>query len=65
VDVQQKSDDLRLRTYAPVYQTYLDQGDVSSAFKLFMKMKHCETVVLQPETYVQLIACVAENGHFR
>lgn len=62
---EQKSEDLRLRTYAPVFQTYLDQGDVSSAFKLFVKMKHGEHVVLQPETYVQLIACVAENGYFR
>lgn len=60
-----KSDDLRLRTYAPIFQTYVDQGDVSSAFKLFVKMKESETVILQTETYVQLIACIAENGYFR
>uniref|UniRef100_A0A6U9X7K5 ribonuclease P n=1 Tax=Pseudo-nitzschia australis TaxID=44445 RepID=A0A6U9X7K5_9STRA len=65
LDATMKSDDLRLRTYAPIYQTYLDQGDVSSAFKLFVKMKEVENVLLQTETYVQLIACIAENGYFR
>jgi pentatricopeptide repeat protein len=63
--VFQKSDDLRLRTYAPIYQTYLDQGDVSSALKLFVKMRESENVTLQTETYIQLIACIAENGYFR
>jgi hypothetical protein len=48
-----------------VYETYIEQGDVSSAFKLFAKMKGGQNVVLLPETYVQLIACVAENGYFR
>jgi hypothetical protein len=61
----QKKDDLRLRTYAPVYKAYLDDGDTSSAFNLFAKMKLGEFVLLQPETYVQLIACIAENGQFR
>ena len=60
-----KSDDLRLRTYAPIYQAYIDQGDVSSAFKLFVKMKENKNVLLQTETFVQLIACIAENGYFR
>mmetsp|Transcript_43018 Transcript_43018/g.104137 ORF Transcript_43018/g.104137 Transcript_43018/m.104137 type:complete len:836 (+) Transcript_43018:76-2583(+) len=57
--------DLRLRTYAPVYKAYLDAGDVPSAFNLFCKMKEGEFVILQPETYVQLIACIAEAGYFR
>ena len=56
---------MRLRTYAPVYKAYLDEGDVSSAFSLFVKMKQGENVLLQPETYVQLMACIAENGYFR
>jgi hypothetical protein len=38
---------------------------VTSAFKLFVKMRQGASVQLQPETYVQLIACVAENGYFR
>eukprot|EP00536_Pseudo-nitzschia_multiseries_P012511 jgi/Psemu1/244626/estExt_Genewise1.C_4820012 len=58
-------DDLRLRTYAPIYQAYLDDGDVSSAIQLFAKMKKAENVLLLTETYVQLIACIAENGYFR
>jgi len=60
-----ENDDLRLRTYAPIFQSYLDQGDVSAAFKLFVKMKGDKNVLLQPETFVQLIACIAENGYFR
>lgn len=28
-------------------------------------MKDGEAVLLQPETYVQLIACIAESGYFR
>ncbi|KAG7360143.1 protein-only RNase P [Nitzschia inconspicua] len=65
LEASQKSDDLRLRTYAPVFEAYLDRGDLASAFKLFVKMKQGQNVQLQPETYVQLIACVAENGYFR
>jgi pentatricopeptide repeat protein len=61
----QKDDDLRLRTYAPVYKAYLDEGDVTSAFNLFAKMKQGEHVILQPETFVQLISCIAEKGYFR
>jgi len=65
LDASMKSNDLRLRTYGPIYQAYLDQGDVSSAFQLFVKMKGAENVLLQTETYIQLIACIAENGYFR
>jgi len=65
LEATMKSDDLRLRTYAPIYQKYLEQGDVSSAFKLFVKMKERKNVTLQTETYIQLIACIAENGFFR
>lgn len=48
-----------------MFDAYLDNGDVTSAFKLFVKMKRGALVQLQPQTYVQLIACVAENGYFR
>jgi pentatricopeptide repeat protein len=61
----QKKDELHFRTYKPVFDAYLDRGDVTSAFKLFVKMRQGASVQLQPETYVQLIACVAENGYFR
>eukprot|EP00980_Cylindrotheca_fusiformis_P001717 scaffold388_cov114-Cylindrotheca_fusiformis.AAC.26 len=65
LDANAKNEELRLRTYAPVYKAYLDERDLSSAFHLFVKMKEGEHVVLQPETFVQLIACVAEQGYFR
>jgi pentatricopeptide repeat protein len=61
----QKKDELHFRTYKPVFDAYLDRGDVSSAFKLFVKMGQGASVQLQPETYVQLIACTAENGFFK
>ncbi|KAL3916809.1 MAG: hypothetical protein SGILL_005011 [Bacillariaceae sp.] len=64
LDENTENDDLRLRTYAPVYDAYLDNDDVVSAFKLFVKMKNEKHVELLPETFVQLIACIAENGYF-
>ena len=38
--------------------------NVAAAFKLLSKMKEGEFVKLQPENYVQLMACIAENVFF-
>jgi hypothetical protein len=65
LDATTKNDDLRLRTYAPVFDAYTDQDDIVSALKLFVKMKHEKHTALLPETYVQLISCIAENGFFK
>ena len=55
---------LRLRAYQPILKLYLDRGDVSSAMSLFKRMRETPSVILEAETYVQLIAAVAENGFF-
>jgi len=59
------SDDAKLRTYLPVLKLYCEQGDVSSALKLFKMMRNEPKVRLEPENYVLLIATLAENGCFR
>lgn len=56
---------LRLRGYSPVLRLYLELGNLSSALKLFKKMKSIATVHLDAETYVHLIAGLAEHGAFR
>jgi pentatricopeptide repeat protein len=56
---------LRLRTYLPVFSSYVDEGDVSAAFQLYNKMKNTKGVILLSEHYIQLMACIAENGFFR
>jgi hypothetical protein len=57
--------ELRLRGYLPALRLYLELGDLSSALKLFNKMKNIATVHLDAETYVHLIAGFAEHGAFR
>lgn len=48
-----------------MFQCYLEQNDVSCAFNLYVKMKGDATVHLRPETYIQLMSAMAENGCFR
>mmetsp|Transcript_17996 Transcript_17996/g.27510 ORF Transcript_17996/g.27510 Transcript_17996/m.27510 type:complete len:876 (+) Transcript_17996:496-3123(+) len=55
---------LRLRSYLPVLRLYCESGKVGEALRLFKKMHNTPTVVIEPETYVQLISAVAENGYF-
>jgi len=56
---------LRLRTFMPILKYYCENGDVSSALKVFKMMRNTPTVFLEPENYVLLIATIAENGFFR
>jgi hypothetical protein len=44
---------------------YLDRGDVSSALRIFKRMRELPSVLLEAENYVHLIATVAECGFFR
>ena len=60
-----QDDNLRLRTYTPIFNSYLGQDDVSSAMNIYVKMKNAKGVILQPENCVQLMACIAENGFFK
>ena len=56
---------LKLRTYLPVFCSYVDEGDVSAAFQLYIKMKNAKGVILLSEHCIQLMACIAENGFFK
>ena len=56
---------VRLRSYLPILSLYCQSGEVSSALKLFKRMRNTETVHLEPENYVMLISALAENGCFR
>ena len=58
-------DDIRLRTYLPVLRLYCEQGEISSALKLFKRMRDTPTVLLEPENYVLVLSAIAENGYFR
>ncbi|KAI2513845.1 Protein-only RNase P [Fragilaria crotonensis] len=59
---QSNLETLRLRTFQPILKLYIDRGEVSAAISLFKRMREAPGVVLEAETYVQLIAAVAENG---
>jgi hypothetical protein len=43
----------------------LGQGDITSGLRLFKQMRDTPTVLLEAETYVQLISAIAEHGFFR
>ena len=56
---------VRLRSYLPILSQYCQRGEVSSALKLFKRMRNTESVHLEPENYVMLISSLAEQGCFR
>ena len=56
---------VRLRSFLPILSMYCQRGEVSSALKLFKRMRNTETVHLEPESYVMLISALAEHGCFR
>lgn len=56
---------LKHRTYLPVLRLYLKEGDIASALKVFQKMRDSSSVLLEPETYIQVVSAIAENGFFR
>jgi pentatricopeptide repeat protein len=55
---------VRLRTYFPILKQYCEVGDMSSALSLFKRMQSTPGVMLEPETYVLLLASIAENKYF-
>lgn len=60
------NDDVKLRTYLPVLKLYCEQGNTSSALKLFKRMRDEPSVRLEPENYILLLSSlVMENGCFR
>ena len=58
-------DDARLRTFLPIVKLYCEQGDITSALRLFTRMRDEPTVTLEPENYVLLLSSMMENGCFR
>jgi hypothetical protein len=56
--------ELRLRAYTPVLRLFLELDDLSSALSLYKKMKMMSSVHLDVETYIYLIAGIAEKGRF-
>ena len=56
--------DLRLRAYNPVLKLFIELNDLSSALRLFRKMKNIPTVHLDADAYMHLIAGFAEKGAF-
>eukprot|EP00547_Thalassionema_nitzschioides_P003532 CAMPEP_0194205896 /NCGR_PEP_ID=MMETSP0156-20130528/5062_1 /TAXON_ID=33649 /ORGANISM="Thalassionema nitzschioides, Strain L26-B" /LENGTH=705 /DNA_ID=CAMNT_0038932281 /DNA_START=340 /DNA_END=2457 /DNA_ORIENTATION=- len=55
---------LRLRSFQPILKQYLQQGDLRAALSLYSRMRSEPNVNLDAETYVQVIANIAEKGHF-
>lgn len=56
---------LHLRSFLPVLRMYLERGELGSALRVYRKMREISPVQLDAETYVQLIASMAEHGGFR
>ena len=57
--------ELRLRAYTPVLRLFIELDDLSSALRLFRKMKDITTVHLDADAYMHLVAGIAEKGFFR
>lgn len=64
-DTQSGNEELQLRTFLPIYRLHLENGDLPSALSLFKRMRDTPSVILDPESYVQLIAGIAEQGYFK
>ena len=56
---------LHLRTYLPLLRFYLDQGNIGPSLRVIRKMLESDSVILDTDTYVQVIAGLAEHGVFR
>ncbi|KAL7533901.1 hypothetical protein ACHAXR_005517, partial [Thalassiosira sp. AJA248-18] len=61
---KESKESIRLRTYLPIFKQYCETGKISAALSLFKQMKSTQGVILEPETYVLLLASTAENGYF-
>ena len=58
-------EELRHRTYQPILKIFLDNNEMTNALSLFRRMQGTHTCKIEPETYVQVIAALAEHGHFK
>jgi hypothetical protein len=56
---------LHLRAYAPVLRMHLEEGELGPALRVYKKMKDLSPVHLDADTYVSLLAGIAERGGFR
>jgi hypothetical protein len=56
---------LHLRAYSPLLRMYLEEGELGPALRVYKKMKDLSLVHLDADTYVSLIAGIAERGGFR
>jgi pentatricopeptide repeat protein len=65
VDESSTGELVRLRTYLPILKKFCEIGDLASALSLFKRMQTTQGVILEPETYVLLLASMAENRYFR
>ena len=67
IEADEKSNELiRLRTYLPILKAYCekDDADMTRALSLFKRMQSTPGTMLEPETYVMLLASIAENKYF-
>lgn len=55
---------VRLRTYLPILKKYCEIGQLGSALSLFKRMQTTPGVILEPETYILLLASMAEHRYF-
>jgi len=55
----------KLRTYTPVLELYCNQGDMTSALRLYRQMRELSRVRFEPNTYALLIGSLAEQGYFK
>ena len=54
---------LHLRSFTPVLGLFLDQNDMESALAIYNDMQRISTVYFDSDTYIQLLASLAENGY--
>ena len=56
--------DLRLRSFTPIFNRYLEQKDLASALRLYYRMLSIPPVHLDCDTYISLLVGLAEQGCF-
>lgn len=60
----ESSDWKKLRTFQPLLAYYCEQRQVDRVLKLFRQMRESPGVYLEPLTYADIIACLAQEGTF-
>jgi pentatricopeptide repeat protein len=56
---------LRLRTCLPVLELYCQQGNMSSALRVYHHMRDAPSVHFESDTYVNFISSLARLGYFK